>query len=198
MKITTEQGKGGRLNIFADGEFIFSIESVVWYDYHIFDSDEVDEDTLDEIKSESVRRRCLNSALNILTGRAHSRRELSDKLRRKYDADACEYALNKAEDMGFIDDYDFATSYAKELNENKFFSPCRIKNELFAKGVDRNIITQVLDEIEIDIIGNIKKVIERKYPDCADDEKSMRRMIAGLQRLGYSYSDIKEAIGSER
>ena len=37
-------------------------------------------------------------------------------------------------------------------------------------------------------------IIEKKYKNCLSDEKGLRRVYAGCQRLGYSYSQIRKAI----
>ena len=39
----------------------------------------------------------------------------------------------------------------------------------------------------------ILEVIRRKYKCCFEDEKNRQRAVNGLLRLGYSYSDIKDA-----
>ena len=48
--------------------------------------------------------------------------------------------------------------------------------------------------IKIDFIQKIKEIIEKKYLRCLQDEKGYRRAVNGLQRLGYRYEDIRQAI----
>ena len=197
MKITTTEGKGGRLNIFADGEFAFSLDAVIWYGCGICDGDDVDEEVLADLKRESLNRHALSSALNILTRRAHSEKELRFKLKQKFDAEAVDFAIEKAAEMGFIDDDDFAEMYARELANSKKFAPGRIVSELVFKGVDKNIAQNVVDDLEIDIFENIEYILDNKYPNFDDDDKKLRRAINGLQRYGYSFYDIKYVINKK-
>ena len=48
----------------------------------------------------------------------------------------------------------------------------------------------MLDTIDVDEREQIAAIIERKYPHM-EDEKIRRRAAAALQRLGYSWDDIR-------
>ena len=51
-----------------------------------------------------------------------------------------------------------------------------------------------LKDIVVEFDGErIIEIIERKYKRCFEDEKQKQRAINGLLRLGYSYSEIKDA-----
>ena len=69
-----------------------------------------------------------------------------------------------------------------------------IKSELLRKGISAGIIQDVLESLEIDPAKEIEVLIEKKYYRYLDDEKGLRKTVAALQRLGYSWSDIKSAI----
>ena len=56
------------------------------------------------------------------------------------------------------------------------------------------MIDDALSEYRDDTSERAAAVIRRKYRSCLGDEKGMRRLKAALARLGYSYSDIKNAI----
>ena len=78
--------------------------------------------------------------------------------------------------------------------ERKKFGPSRVRSELFSKGIDREIIDNVIESLEFDRTSSIIEIIEKKYSSCLDDEKGKRRMISGLMRLGYTYGDIRAAL----
>ena len=52
----------------------------------------------------------------------------------------------------------------------------------------------MISSLDIDAKESIISVIERKYSRKISDEKGRRNVIAALQRMGYSYSDIKSAL----
>ncbi len=193
MKLRSVSAKGGKLNIYADDTFIMNVSSSVWYTSGYSDGDEIDNDGIDEFKKMVGGRLAYSGAVRILTLRAHSEKELRDKLLRKYPPESCDFAIEKCRELGFIDDADFAERYALELYEKKRYGADRIKKELLIKGVDRDVIDGAVGGLDIDEISCIIDIIEKKYMDCLSDEKGLRRLYAGCQRLGYSYSQIRKA-----
>ena len=98
------------------------------------------------------------------------------------------------EELGLVNDEDFAKRYAAELLHRKGFASRRAQYELLQKGISKEIIAQVIEELEPEPVEKIKEMIEKKYLRCLQDEKGYRRAVNGLQRLGYDYEDIKRAI----
>ncbi len=194
MIIKTELTKGGRLALYADDEYVMSIDADIWYSLDYSDGAEIDNDELEELKSLVNARLAYAQAIRFLTARSHSENELYKKLLKKHSHSSAIFAVKKCKELGFLDDADFAERYAKELYEKKKYGLSRIKQELLLKGIDRDIIDDVLATIDTDCTENIISIIEKKYSGCLNDEKGKRRMIAGLMRLGYSYSDIKTAL----
>ena len=62
------------------------------------------------------------------------------------------------------------------------------------KGIDRDIIAEVLENLEEDPTEDIIGILARKYPHCLEDEKNTNRAFNGLVRLGYSGYDIRNAM----
>ncbi|MBQ8210443.1 MAG: regulatory protein RecX [Clostridia bacterium] len=194
MIIKTEISKGGRLALYADGEYIMSIDADIWYSLDYTNGCEIDNDELDALKDLVNARLAYSQALRFLTLRSHSEKELYNKLLKKHSHISARYAIEKCRELGFLDDADFASCYAKELAERKKYGATRIRQELNLKGIDREIIDDVINSLEVDYSVSIIDVIQKKYSNCLNDEKGKRRMIAGLMRLGFSYSDIKSAL----
>ncbi|MBQ5323096.1 MAG: RecX family transcriptional regulator [Oscillospiraceae bacterium] len=69
-------------------------------------------------------------ALNLLEYRAHSRRELFDKLKRFARFDTVNEVLDMLEESGLIDDRTYAFQYAQYLMLMKLLGPQRLKMEL--------------------------------------------------------------------
>ena len=65
--------------------------------------------------------------------------------------------------------------------------------ELSRKGIDKETAEAVLDEIEVDPREQIRAVLAKKYRSLGD-EKTKRRAVAALQRLGYGWDDIKAVL----
>lgn len=194
MILNTEVTKGGRISVYADGEYIMSVNPDIWYSLDYTDGSDIDENELEEIKTLVNSRLAYSQALRFLTLRAHSSDELYKKLIKKHSSGCARFAVEKCRDLGFIDDEDFAVRYANELAQKKRFGISRIRRELQLKGIENDVIDNVIHRLDTDFSSSIIDVVEKKYSDCLNDEKGRRRMIAGLIRLGYSYSDIKSAL----
>lgn len=194
MIIKIEPSKVGKLSLFADDEYVMSVDPDTWYSLDYSNGCEIDDDEFEKLKFLIDSRKAYAQALRFLTLRAHSADELYKKLIKKHLPECAEYAVGKCRELGFIDDADFAVRYANELLSKKKYGPSRIRNELYVKGINREIIDEVLNELDFDYSLCIIEIIDKKYSDCLNDEKGRRRMIAGLMRLGYNYSDIKTAL----
>lgn len=194
MTINIEPAKGGKLSLFADGEYIMTVDPDTWYSLDYSNGCEIDEEEFEKLKFLIQSRKAYAQALRFLTLRAHSAKELYTKLSKKHSPECCEYAVEKCKELNFIDDTEFALSFATELYERKKYGAARIRTELFAKGIDREVADYAISQIEFDVTDSIINIIEKKYSSCIDDEKGRKRMIAGLMRLGYSYSDIRNAL----
>lgn len=194
MIIKTEVTKMGRISVFADDEYVMSVDLDIWYSLDYTDGCEIDDNELDEIKTLVNSRLAYAQALRFLTLRAHSADELYKKLLKKHSPSCARFAVDKCRELNFIDDEDFAVRFANELAQKKKYGEARIRQELHLKGIDSEITDNVINNLNIDYTVSIIDVIEKKYSGCLNDEKGRRRMIAGLTRLGFSYSDIKSAL----
>lgn len=196
MIIQAKEGRYNKIHISIDGEYLLSVDSDYWYSCGYINGDEIDEQELAAFKTAAGSRRAFNAGADIISRREHSAREVYVKLCRKFDSDVAESAVERLCEIGMIDDERFAKMYADELYNKKGMGKRRILFELSAKGVDRNLAEQAVDEIISDEEDNVQRIVdilEKKYYNVGYDEKQRRRAWSALQRLGYSYGDIRRA-----
>ena len=98
------------------------------------------------------------------------------------------------EELGLVNDESYARRLAHDLLYIKRMSVRGAMYKLIEKGIDKETAQSVLDEFEIDPVEQLTELIGRKYADKLEDEKDRRRTVAALQRLGYSWPDIKAAL----
>lgn len=194
MLLTYEKGKADKIHISIDGAYTMTVDATYWYGLGIKNKTEIDEEELAQLKSRVNSRRAFNKAIELISRREHSRKEIITKLTQRSYGDVADETADELERLGYLDDERFARMYANELKQRKTMGKRRISQELYIKGISRDIIQDVLDEIEENPCEEIIEVINRKYYRYLDDEKGRNRAINGLVRLGYSYSDIKNAL----
>ncbi|MBQ8504190.1 MAG: regulatory protein RecX [Clostridia bacterium] len=193
MILTYKKGKGDKIHISLDGEYFMTVDEMYFESLYLRNGQEIDREGFLELKSLIEVRRAYNYAVSLLSRRDHSYKELLTKLKNKGYGEGAEEALEKLCQSGYIDDERFANLYARELINLKGFGIKRVEQELYRKGVDRDIIREVLDSADFPE-ERLTEIIRRKYIRNLNDEKGVRRTINSLIRLGYSYGEIRSAL----
>ena len=194
MRITAvKPRRKGLSGLYLDEEFVMNLDTKTLLENRFDVGREIDDEELKDVIEQSNARRAKEKALWLLTYRAHSKKELEDKLRRTCDTDAAETAVTRMEELGLINDGAYAESCARRLLLDKKMTRRAALYELTRKGIDKETAEAVLEEIDVDYRENIRSIIEKKYRDIRD-EKVRRRAVAALQRLGYGWEDIKAVL----
>lgn len=195
MLITAvEPGRKGLSSLYLDGEYAMKLDTEVLLAHRFDVGREIDDETLHACVRASDLKRCKDKALWLISFRDHSSRELFDKLRRDFSDEAAQAAVRRCEELGLINDRAYAARYAADLIHLKHLSERGVRQKLTQKGIDRELIDEVLAGIDIDEEEQAKAVLQRKYARSLSDERVRRRAVAGLQRMGYSYSVIQSAL----
>lgn len=193
MIITHQRGRGNKIHILLDGEYTATTDANFWADHYISDGTEISEEEWQALLSEINYKKALNKCSDFLSRRDHSVKELKTKLLRTVDEQSADRAINRYLKAGYLDDERFCRSLIEYLINNKKYSVSHIKQECFKRGIDRNIVDAALTEFEFDSVDTIVQLIENKYSSKLRQENGKEKVIASLQRKGFSYSDIKSA-----
>lgn len=193
MKVRLKNGKNNKVHILLDGEYKMTVDGDFCLLASLYDGKEITEEELLLLESEVNVRRAFNKASELLSRRDHSEKELLFKLRQKGFSEGAEEAVEKLRGYGYVDDRRFAFSYAAELKELKHFGKRRIEQELFKKGIERSVISEVVSSLEFDE-NELATLITRKYSKNLDTEKGVQKTINALVRAGYGYGEIKDAL----
>lgn len=208
MKLTAKAGKGEKIHLSLDGEYIATVNADYWFSSGIRSGDEVTPEQLEELLAESARRKMMNKALDLLSNRDYSRRELSDKLvtkawekKEQKDMDIASLKAqasdicDRLEELGLLNEERFARTYVEELVRRKHLSKAGLKTALIQKGVPRDIIELVLEEVDADPVEQVRELLSTKFRNRdLSDEKQKTRTVNALLRLGYRYSEIYAAM----
>lgn len=198
MKITAKSGRKDKIHIYIDGEYLLTVDEIFWFSCGLVSGDEINEEELTAFEEAAGSRRAFNSALNSLDYRDHSEKEIRAKLLHKHDADYVDEAVEKLIELDLVNDERYAENYARELFERKKFGKMRIKSELRAKGISADIanaaVEELFEEEEPDNVQRIVDIIGKRYYNRMNNEVGRKKVFSALQRMGYSFSDIREAM----
>ena len=62
------------------------------------------------------------------------------------------------------------------------------------KGIERELIDDIVDETDIDEREQIRIIINSKYKNLNSDEKTKKRAVSALQRKGFRFEDIRSVM----
>lgn len=187
--------KQGRLALFFDEEFAFSVDLETLAQFGLQKDMELTEEELEELTQQTQYKKARDRAFKLLGYKSYTRFLLKQRLTQEdFPLDVVADVLDRLEELGLIDDLDYAHRCAADLLHLKKYSLSRVKQELRHRGVEEADIEEALMELDNDPQEQIRQVIERKYRTALSDEKGRRRAVNGLQRLGYSYSQIRQAL----
>ena len=191
--LTLQSGKNNKVHLLLDGEYAMTADSDFVAFSGLYDNMILDDEALADLQGKVNARRAFNKASDLLALRDHSEKELLQKLRQKGFADGAEEAMEKLKSYGYLDDSRFALRFAQELQRVKHYGKKRIEQELYRKGVSRNVVSDTLEQLSFDEDA-LPALIERRYLRQLDTEKGVQKTVAALQRMGYSFGEIRDAL----
>jgi regulatory protein len=142
-----------------------------------------------EANPESVARAIL---LRQLTLGPRSKHQLAVKLReRNVPEEAAEAVLARFEDVGLINDAEFAALWVRNRSGGKSLSKAAIRRELAGKGITGSVAEAALAELsDDDELDAARRLVARRIrpldgADPAARDKEMRRIVGMLARKGH-------------
>lgn len=193
------QTKQGRMALFSGEEFLFSVDTETYFAEHLQVGMSLTGEELEELWNKTQLRKAKDKALQYLSLRDYASGELYDKLRLKFEDHAAAAAVASMNELGLLNDAAFArhrTKYLMARNKSK----SQVRRHLTEKGVQREIIEEVLEEFYQELedgsrpeVATAVKLIEKSYGRKLMDGKR-ENVLAALARRGFSMSDAREAI----
>ena len=182
----------GRLTVvFQDESEVKSTLAVV-SDLRLFSGKELDEEQLKELKLLSGRFIAREKALEYVSRRRMSCKELERKMLDKgHDEETAAYCVQWLLQNGFLNDESYAAAVVRHY-ANKGYGPGRIRAELSRRGIERELWDMALEEMPEDTV-KIDKFIASRLTDPGDRDQ-VRKITAALYRRGHSWEDIRRAL----
>lgn len=187
--------KKGRYALFCGGDFLFSVDEETYLRHHLKEGMTLDREELFSLRAASDYFAAKNKALDYLGLRDHSRKELTDKLCRRFDRETALLAVEKMEELGLLDDGRYAEKLAEELLTRQGKSLRAAAQKLAEKGVARDIAAEVLEPYkEKGEQEALRALVDKKYRRKLADPANRDNVIAALARRGFSLGDVKAVL----
>ena len=150
--------------------------------------------TYDMLKRAKLR------CMHLLEKRDYTEKELRQKLengKTEYTEEQIDGAIAYVKSFHYVDDGRYACKYIEAMQSRK--SRRQIEQELYQKGVDRELIQEAFEETgEVPEEEQIARWMEKRnfHPEEAD-LKEKQRMYAFLARKGFRAENIQRVMKSE-
>lgn len=160
----------------------------------ICEGDLVDDSVIDFFERAVERLSCIKKAFDYLSYGDLSRKQLKDKLCRKFSKELAEDVVALFAERGYLNDEQLALRYAETFYEFKNMGLSRIKNELYRRGFSKEDIENAISKYENEDQGErVEEFITKKYDMTKmNDIKYRRKVYSGAVRAGFSGSDVSD------
>ncbi len=190
-----------RSKVYIDREFAFVLYKGELSRYKIKEDEPIDEKAYKEIKGEVLPKRVKLRAMNLLTKRDYTEKQLRDKLvAGDYTEDLIEIAISYVKSFGYIDDDRYIQSYLDIYEGRKPYG--KMKEELLRKGIDTSRLQRAIElrqenneDSGADEEEMARALLEKKHYNAEEaDLKTKQKMYGFLARRGFSLDVINHVL----
>lgn len=184
-----------RSKVLTDENFAFVLYRGEVKIYGIEEGGELSWEVYQEILEKVLFKRAKERCLYLLKSKDRTEMEMRRKLKDGfYPQEAVEYAIAFLKEYRFVDDESYGRRYIRTYGDKK--SRRQIEFELAGKGLDKEKISQLLEECQISEDGQILRYLQKKgYRQGVTLPKERAKMAAALMRKGFSYDAVFKAMG---
>ncbi len=180
-----------RVSVFLDGVFCCGMKYETALKFGLKKGMTLDEEKLSAIQLEAEKDEALDKCFTHLSNSLKTERQMRDFLSKKgYLTEVTEYCIEKCKYYGYVDDEAYCKEY---IRCSKGLGNRKIADNLFRRGIDRDIIQKALEEreeTEQDILPVLEKYMRYKAMDKVNKKKAFNFLLS----KGYSASLIKDVI----
>ncbi|WP_066298876.1 recombination regulator RecX [Bacillus sp. FJAT-29937] len=197
-KISVQEKNKDRYNIFLDDKYAFSVDEDVIIKHSLKKGMELDAFSLSEIAYQDDIRKAYNRAIQYLSKRMRSEKEVRQYLAEKdVDEMIIREVIHKLYEYRFLDDKEFAIAFVRTAMNTTDKGSRIIRGELREKGISEDLIDLAMKEYSFEEEFEAALKLSEKFvqKNSRDSFRVMKRKLEQmLYRKGYSMEMIQAAI----
>lgn len=193
-EIKPSQRKKGRFLVKLDSGGLLRVTEEELLRFGLRGGMELEQETVAALQASARASSAKASAANIIGSRALSKRELTKRLVKKGSEEAdAQAAVDWLEEIGAVDDAAYAAALARHYG-GRGYGPQRVREELSRRGVPRKLWDQALEELP-ESGETLDALIQKRCRGDLSDPRERKRTCDALLRRGFSWSEVKVAMG---
>ena len=186
-----------RRRIYIDGEYAFFLYPSELRRYNIEEGMQLEEKVFDELNQVVVPKRVKARTLYILKAAMKTEKQLYDKLMEGgYSREHAAVGIEYAKSFGYINDLEYARCFVGSSCRGR--SRRDVEARLYKRGIGRDIIEQVLDEVPVDEDEAIYAALQKKSVRPENIQslgyEVRSKLYIYLLRRGFSSSGINRVL----
>lgn len=184
--------KGRWLAVLEDGSILRIGENQV-VDFALYTGKELSEEEAEALQGSAQRQQRKEKALELLARKPQSRWELEKKLAQwGAEEDEVQTVCDRMEQLGYLNDAEYAARVVRHYSA-KGFGPGKLRDELYRRGVPRDLWQEAMDQAE-DPAQSIDAFVAKKLAGKTADRQNLKKVSDALARRGYRWPDINDAL----
>jgi regulatory protein len=195
-KIKRIRSKRAQYNVFLDDGQAIELSSWTIGKFGLCTGDKLDEQTFEKIKRTEQEIKAKNIAVNYISYRPRSSKEIIVHLTKKgFESGCAQNVARQLESIKMIDDKKFAYAFARDRIKKKPIGQALLRRQLLMKGIPAATADNILAELitpqiqQASALQAAKRKIQsaKRMRSRVDPVKQKKRVLDFLIRRGFSY-----------
>ena len=194
-QISVQEKNKNRCNVFVDGGFFIALPVELVYKHSLKVGLEIIPREFEQIVFEKDKAEALSKATEYVSKSLKTKKQVKTYLLNKgFSQEIVDYCLEKLIDYSFINDEEYAKRFIESTAIHQGVNLTRYK--LMMKGISKQTIEKVYDNVEIDSKQNAKNLAEKRLKNKEITKELLAKTYRYLISKGFTYEDATYAIDS--
>lgn len=194
-KILRKKARQPVYAVYVDGALAFELSDEVLLKFGLKTGDKIDDQAVERISTSEAFHRAQTFAVNYLSYRPRSSKEIQDHLRKKgFSPDLGRKVVQHLQKQGLVNDVEFARMFVRDKLKKKQVGKAWIRRALYEKGVSSHIVEKTFKEYvsDDDQEQAAHQLAEKRLRlagasfEKLDQNKKRKRLFNYLLRRGFS------------
>ena len=197
----------GRWLVWLEDGTLLRIGEADVVSFSLYAGMELDETQLDGLRMAQEQAKLKQKALSLLSARPMSQRELERKLsanprkkgmpeegeeQREQRRDMAQQVAQRMAQVGLVNDREYASTVVRHYSR-KGYGPAKIRDELYRRGVPRELWDQAMEELNQDD-RRLRALVEKKLRGAVPTREELKKVSAYLARRGFGWEEISRVL----
>lgn len=197
----------GRWLVWLEDGTLLRIGEADVVSFSLYAGMELDETQLDGLRMAQEQAKLKQKALSLLSARPMSQRELERKLsanprkkgmpeegeeQREQRRDMAQQVAQRMAQVGLVNDREYASTVVRHYSR-KGYGPAKIRDELYRRGVPRELWDQAMEELNQDD-QQLRALVEKKLRGAVPTREELKKVSAYLARRGFGWEEISRVL----